>query len=144
MIEVWTDGCSLGNPGRSGAGIIIILPNGKVGRFSRRLYRGTNNRAEILAVHIALGLLFEYVDQPITIHTDSRNVIGWLTGKFRVNDNVVIISKTRQRLKKFSSVSFEKVKGHAKIPLNEDADILARNGASGFELSKWGSMDSAW
>ena len=54
MIEVWTDGCSKGNPGPGGAGVVIVLPDGSTGRIGRPLGATTNNRAELLAVRLAL------------------------------------------------------------------------------------------
>ena len=87
MIHVWTDGCCKGNPGPGGAGVVIVLPDGAMGQIGRPLGTTTNNRAELLAVRIALEALAAHRQESMTIHTDSQNVIGWLTGAFRVNAN---------------------------------------------------------
>ena len=76
MIHVWTDGCCKGNPGPSGAGVLIVLPDGSTGRIGRPLGATTNNRAELLAVRIALEALAAHSHESLTIHTDSQNVMA--------------------------------------------------------------------
>lgn len=73
------------------------------------------------------------------IHTDSQNVVGWLTGAFRVNTNADLAAEIRQCLGTFSSVSFEKVRGHCGDPGNEEADRLAQCAAAGATVNEWSS-----
>ena len=138
MIHVWTDGCCKGNPGPGGAGVVIVLPDGSTGRIGRPLGATTNNRAELLAVRMALEALAAHSHEPITIHTDSQNVIGWLTGAFRVNANGDLVREIQDCVRDFASVSFVKVRGHSGDPNNEAADRLARQAAAGVTITQWG------
>ena len=138
MMHVWTDGCSKGNPGPGGAGVVIVLPDGGVGQIGRPLGVTTNNRAELLAVRIALEALAAHRQESMTIHTDSQNVIGWLTGAFRVNANVDLVREIQDCLRAFASVSFAKVRGHRGDPNNEAADRLAQRAAAGVTVTQWG------
>ena len=138
MIHVWTDGCCKGNPGPGGAGVVIVLPDGAMGRIGRPLGATTNNRAELLAVRIALEALAAHSRESMTIHTDSQNVIGWLTGAFRVNANADLVREIQDCLRDFASVSFAKVRGHSGDPHNEAADRLAQRAAAGVTVTQWG------
>lgn len=139
MIHVWTDGCCKGNPGPGGAGVVIVLPDGAMGQIGRPLGATTNNRAELLAVRIALEALAAHSQESMTIHTDSQNVIGWLTGAFRVNANGDLVRDIQDCLRDFASVSFAKVRGHSGDPYNEAADRLAQRAAAGVTVQEWGS-----
>lgn len=138
MIHVWTDGCCKGNPGPGGAGVVIELPDGPTGRIGRPLGATTNNRAELLAVRIALEALAAHSQESLTIHTDSQNVIGWVTGAFRVNANVDLVRELQNCVRAFASVSFVKVRGHSGDPNNEAADRLAQQAAAGVAVTQWG------
>ena len=54
MLKIYTDGAARGNPGPGGAGVVIVFPDGRRRRLSRPLGHTTNNRAELLAVRLAL------------------------------------------------------------------------------------------
>jgi ribonuclease HI len=138
MIHVWTDGCCKGNPGPGGAGVVIVLPDGPTGWIGRPLGATTNNRAELLAVRIALEALAAHSHESLTIHTDSQNVIGWVTGAFRVNANVDLVREIQDCVRAFASVSFVKVRGHSGDPNNEAADRLAQQAAAGVTVTQWG------
>jgi hypothetical protein len=98
----------------------------------------TNNRAELLAVRIALEALAAHSHESLTIHTDSQNVIGWVTGAFRVNANVDLVREMQDCVRAFASVSFVKVRGHSGDPNNEAADRLAQQAAAGVTVTQWG------
>jgi ribonuclease HI len=144
MIHVWTDGCCKGNPGPGGVGVVIMLPDGSMGRVGRPIGATTNNCAELLAVRIALGALAAHSQEALTIYTDSQNVIGWLTGAFRVNANGDLVHEIRACLREFASVSFVKVRGHSGDSHNEAADRLAQQAAAGVTVTQWGFPSSQW
>ena len=75
MIHVWTDGCCREILGLA-VQASIVLPDGSTGRIGRPLGATTNNRAELLAVRIALEALAAHSHESLTIHTDSQN--DWL------------------------------------------------------------------
>lgn len=75
MIEVYTDGASSGNPGRSGAGI-YIKANGKKHEYSIPLGTTTNHEAEFLAVIKALDICTTlFPDEILSFRSDSQLVV---------------------------------------------------------------------
>jgi hypothetical protein len=76
-------------------------------------------------------------ETPIEIYTDSQNVIGWLTGVYRVHSNAELISELRTTLEQFAQVRFVKVTGHSGDPGNEEANLLAQRAARGVSIDEW-------
>jgi ribonuclease HI len=138
MVEIYTDGACLGNPGPGGWGAVL-----RYGRHENRLYGGepvtTNNRMEIMAAIQGL----ESLKRPSTVHvyTDSaylRNgITSWLAGWKRngwqtSQKKPVKNADLWQRLDSVArqhDVQWFWVKGHAGHPGNELADELAGKGA---------------
>lgn len=146
--EIYVDGSSLSN-GKSGAraGWGMYFGEGD-SRNSSGSVRGeqTNNRAELTAIQRAL----DHVDDKDTsyvIHTDSQyslsavNTWGesWEKNDWKLSStgeqvkNQDLIKGIRTTMKDLQSqgydVELSKVKGHADIHGNEQADSLARAGA---------------
>ena len=142
-IRIYTDGSSLGNPGKGGYGIVLKWKN-KVKKVSKGYRLTTNNRMELLAVIEALKLLNESAKEiPITIYTDSQYVInaitkkwldGWVRKNFKDKKNADLWRKYINVSKPFS-ISFEWVKGHSGHPENEECDKLAKKAAEGNQLA---------
>jgi ribonuclease HI len=137
MLKIYTDGAARGNPGPGGAGVVIVFPDGRRRRLSRPLGHTTNNRAELLAVRVALEAVAAEHETPMQMCTDSQNVIGWLTGVYRVHSNAELISELRTTLTQFRQVQFVKVAGHSGDPGNEDANLLAQRAARGVSIDEW-------
>jgi ribonuclease HI len=137
---VFTDGASRGNPGESGWGAVVALPD-TVQELGARIELGTNNQAELSAVVEAISWIDDQ-DQAIDrvhIYSDSKYTISgaesWIFGwqkrgwKTKTGDPV----KNQELWQEFSQVreevdfdiTFHKVKGHASIPGNERADDIA-------------------
>jgi len=86
-----------------------------------------SNRIELMAVLEGLSAITKPC--PVTIVTDSQNVIGWLSRGWKRKDPAIntLCAAIEVLIKaKGLTVSFEKVKGHAGHPMNERADQLAR------------------
>ncbi len=135
-VVVYTDGACSGNPGPGGWGAILQY-NGHKKEISGGERKTTNQRMEIMAVAQALKALKEPCD--VVVHSDSAYVINCFKQKWYVNwrkngwknskgDPVqnrdlwedLLAEVDRHR------VTFEKVKGHAGVELNERCDELAR------------------
>jgi ribonuclease HI len=137
---VFTDGASRGNPGASGWGAVVALPD-TVQELGARIELGTNNQAELSAVVEAISWI-DNQDQDIDrvhIYSDSTYTISgaesWIFGwkkrgwKTKTGDPV----KNQELWQKFLQIRtevdfdivFHKVKGHASIPGNERADDIA-------------------
>ena len=142
IIEIYTDGSSLGNPGPGGYGIVMKY-KGIRKTASKGFEKTTNNRMELMAVIDALRLLNDAArDKEIHIYSDSKYVIdavekkwvfGWEKKGFKDKKNADL---WRQFLNKypFHKIVFHWVKGHSGVPENEVCDQLAKKAAEGPEL----------
>jgi ribonuclease HI len=140
MIDVWTDGSCLGNPGAGGAA--AISSNFAVCHGDSAT---TNNAMEITAVIIALEKCLAAGMLEATIHTDStyvKNGIekwvkkwemnGWKTAAGQPVKNQTIWKRLRSLTQKMINLQWKWVKGHSGDPGNEKADTLARKTAENF------------
>jgi ribonuclease HI len=104
----------------------VFSRNGEiVGEHSERTDHSTNNRAELAAVGLALRLAPD--GEHVTIATDSANVIGWLSlrWKRKVPEIAVACAAIDKLLARAGGVSFVHVRGHRGNAMNERADKLA-------------------
>lgn len=127
MIEIYTDGSCLGNPGPGGWAYQVI--GGK--SDSGGIKHATNNEAEMYAVLHALSGISDSSD--VRIFTDSEMVIKWLGLNYSIKTNPHIkdIRDAIQLLciSKSLRVVFRKVKGHSDDQMNKKVDALARRAA---------------
>jgi ribonuclease HI len=143
-IEIYTDGSSLGNPGRGGWGSVVVHSDKIIHELGGFEKDTTNNRMELQAVIGALsyassrqGLDDEIKE--ITIYADSAYVLGgvtswvaswekngWKTSKKEpvLNQDLwkILIALVRASE---ANLSWQKVKGHAGHVYNERADEIA-------------------
>jgi len=126
-IHAYTDGASLGNPGPSGAGVVLIF---RENRKEVSLYLGdtTNNVAELTAVLEALRRV-KRRELPVRVHSDSTYVIGVLDGSMRAKANAELVARIREEMRGFKNLRFVKVPAHAGNEQNERADALAGEAA---------------
>ncbi len=141
MVNIYTDGSSLGNPGPGGYGIIMVSgPHRK--ELSAGFRKTTNNRMELLSVIIALESL-KKEGETVLITSDSKYVIdsvekGWVFGWVKKNFSG---KKNADLWKRFlliynkHQVKFRWVKGHNNHPENERCDELAVAAANSSHLA---------
>ena len=84
LIQIYTDGACLGNPGPGGWGAVII-EDGRKRTMSGADKSTTNNRMEIVAVIEALRDIPSQTD--VTVFSDSRYVINTITKNWKRNRN---------------------------------------------------------
>jgi ribonuclease HI len=133
IVIMFVDGACSGNPGPGGWAALIgtIGDNGKVERMVSGCYADTtNNQMELAAV---LGGL-QALEKPstVTVVTDSANVIGWLTGAFKIKNERIreICDMIFGEIQKGGHrVIFEKVLGHSGNRWNEKVDREAQRQA---------------
>ncbi|MDR1866569.1 MAG: ribonuclease HI [Bacteroidales bacterium] len=142
QITIYTDGSSLGNPGRGGYGAVLIA-----GAHRRELSQGyrhtTNNRMELTAVIVALEAL-KIPESHVVVHTDSQYVVnsvekGWVFAwekkRFAGKKNADLWIRFLKIYRKHH-VRFVWVRGHAGNAENERCDYLAVTAAQGNDLSE--------
>lgn len=140
MINIYTDGAALGNPGPGGYGVILEF-GGHRKELSKGFRLTTNNRMELLAVIEGLRAI-KKEGIPVTVYSDSKYVVesvekGWLWNWERKNfkdKKNVDLWKIYMTLHSRFRPRFIWIKGHNDHPQNERCDQLAVAAANGFDL----------
>ena len=139
VIDVYTDGACLGNPGPGGYGVVLLHGDQRK-ELSGGFRRTTNNRMEILASIVGLEALKERCR--VKVHSDSEILVkgieegwakrwranGWMRNKREKALNTDLWSRLLPLCDKHD-VKFAWVKGHAGHPENERCDQLATEAA---------------
>ncbi|MGB9771629.1 MAG: ribonuclease H family protein [Candidatus Kapaibacteriota bacterium] len=145
MAEIYTDGTSLGNPGKGGFAVIIIEKTEII--LAKGFRKTTNNRMELLAVAEALNFIKNNNIMEATINSDSQLVVkaitdGWLNrwvknGWRTTNRSPVLNIDLWQKihyLLNFVNVKFQWIEGHSGNCYNELADKIAKKNAKDFAI----------
>lgn len=145
MIEIYTDGSSLGNPGPGGYGVVVVEGDKVIKEFGGYEKDTTNNRMELTAVIEALEHINKnHQGQEVKIHADSAYVLGgvttwihnWEKNGWRTANKKEVLNQDLWRalialVREFKGkLSWEKVKGHTGHIHNEKADEIATSYAS--------------
>ena len=128
FVELWSDGCCEPNPGLGGWAVILLCRDNRRA-LSGRASETTNNRMELTAIIRGLEALKRSCR--VQVFTDSMYAIGagtrgetWLKRKNLKNRELV---EKLVELSRLHDVSWQHVKGHCGIALNELADRFARS-----------------
>ena len=141
-IEIYTDGSSLGNPGKGGWGVVIIENKKITKELGGHEKMTTNNRMELQAVIEALKYLptrQDLVGMEVEIHADSAYVLGgvttwihnWEKNNWRTTDKKPVLNQDLwQKLialvrSSKNKIIWQKVKGHSGHIWNDKADEIA-------------------
>jgi len=127
MTRVFTDGASIGNPGKVGIGYVIydgdkIVKEGSVG-----LGVQTNNFAEYMAVIFALVDVLGMGRRQCAVFTDSQLVCEQINGNYKVaNENIVaLFTLAKTIIAQFDSFTIT----HIPREQNREADRLSKKAA---------------
>lgn len=137
-VEVYVDGCSLGNPGPGGWAVLIKTKSGEKILSGGEPF-ATNNQMELRAVISALSYFKE--PKKIKIYTDSEYVIKgitewlplWKKRNYFTSEGKPV--KNRElweildKLVNFHKVEWKKVLAHSGNPYNEKVDRIAKESA---------------
>ena len=130
VLTAHTDGACSGNPGPGGWSAVFSVGGVVIAEASGSEGRTTNNRMELQGALEAVrrapaGVALEIV-------TDSRNVIGWLSGGWKRKEPAIAAlcgefdaARAARVAVGGASVAFRHVMGHQGNALNERADKLA-------------------
>ncbi|MDC0353731.1 ribonuclease HI [Candidatus Pelagibacter sp.] len=139
MIEIYTDGSCLTNPG-NGGWAAIINKDGGVTKITGNEKDTTNNRMELLAPINALKNMDS--KSQIEIYTDSQYVkLGitewinkWVTNNWQTSKKEDVKNKDLwielYNLNKSLNIKWNWVKAHSGNPMNEEVDLLAKKAAN--------------
>ncbi|HCP19218.1 MAG TPA: ribonuclease HI [Alphaproteobacteria bacterium] len=135
ILEIYTDGACLGNPGPGGWGAVLVW-QGQEKELSGGEPDTTNNRMELVAAIRAL----EAVNRPIPIRLVSDSIYvrdgitkwingwrrnGWKTASKKPVANQDLWQQLDALSQQFD-ITWEWVKGHSGHPMNERCDQLAK------------------
>jgi ribonuclease HI len=139
-LEIYTDGSSLGNPGRGGWGVVITQNQKIIKELGGYEENTTNNKMEIKAVIESLKYLNKNkLNQEVSIFVDSNYVLlgitawiyNWQKNGWRTANKKPVLNQDLWKelflLKKKcpASLSWQKVKGHSGHIYNDRADEIA-------------------
>ncbi len=143
ILQVYTDGSSLGNPGIGGWGV-IFLGKKKVLELGQKVDNVTNNQMELLAIKKAMEYLFKnnISGYHIIFKSDSKYFIdgiekwienwqknNWKTANKKEVKNQELwkqILRLKESILLDNSIEFEHVKAHNGEVYNERVDDIAR------------------
>ena len=125
MIDIYTDGSCLGNPGPGGWAAIVV-EDGDKRILSGGSPKTTNNRMELAAAIEGLDAIPK--GAAVTVHSDSQYLVNTMTRnwKRRVNQD---LWERLDSVVAGRAVRWKWVRGHAGHPLNEEADRIANREA---------------
>ena len=125
---LYTDGASLGNPGRAGVGVIVYNQNRDViKKVTEFIGITTNNVAEYMALIYALQEALYLKAKELSCFLDSELVVKQLEGSYKVKDSKL---KLLYYQVKYLESFFEKVNfNHIGRDGNKEADKLAKEAA---------------
>ena len=125
---LYTDGSSLGNPGRAGIGVIIYNQNRDViRRITEFIGINTNNVAEYMALICGLQEALYLKAKELSCFLDSELVVKQLEGSYKVKDSKLkpLYYQIRHLENFFQKVSFNYISRDR----NKEADKLAKEAA---------------
>ncbi len=138
MIEIYTDGSCLENPG-NGGWAAIINNDGNIEKISGNEKNTTNNRMELLATINALKQIES--NKQIKIYTDSQYVkLGitewinkWIKNNWQTSTKEDVKNKDLwlklYNLNNSLNIEWNWIKAHSGNTLNEEVDLLAKKAA---------------
>lgn len=135
-VIIYTDGACSGNPGPGGWAAVLIC-----GEYKREIYGGdkntTNNIMELTAIIEGLKALKQeceveiYSDSAYSVNSFNQGwIYNWIKKGWKTADGKDVKNKELWQelytLTKKHKVTFNKVKGHSNVELNNRCDELAR------------------
>lgn len=128
-MEGFFDGASRGNPGKAGAGALMINDEGKVvWETARFLGKKTNNEAEYMALILLLKAAREHGVRSLRVFGDSKLVISQLSREWKINlPHLRLLAKQAWDLADGMDISYHWIPREQ----NKKADRLSNEGIDG-------------
>jgi len=125
--SLYTDGASRGNPGKAGAGVVLLDSHGnELATRSRYLGRCTNNAAEYQALITGLETSLEAGCRDLNIFLDSELIVRQVTGRYKVKNEQLkpLFGQVQNLLDRLQTWNIK----HVPRKQNSRADKLANKG----------------
>ena len=128
-MEGFFDGASRGNPGKAGAGALMINDEGKVvWETSRFLGKKTNNEAEYMALILLLKAAKEHGVRSLRVFGDSKLVVSQVSRQWKINlPHLRLLAQQAWELADGMDISYHWIPREQ----NKRADILSNEGIDG-------------
>ena len=130
-MEGFFDGASRGNPGKAGAGALMINDQGKVvWETARFLGEKTNNEAEYMALILLLKAAKEQGVRSLKVYGDSKLVVSQVSRQWKINLPLLrLLAQQVWELADAIDISYHWIPREQ----NKRADILSNEGIDGFK-----------
>lgn len=128
-MEGYFDGASRGNPGKAGAGALMINEEGKVvWEASRFLGEKTNNEAEYMALIMLLKAAKDRGIRSLRVFGDSKLVVSQVSRQWKINlPHLRLLAKEAWDLADGMDISYSWIPRE----VNKRADMLSNEGIDG-------------
>ena len=128
-MEGYFDGASRGNPGKAGAGALMINEEGKVvWESSRFLGEKTNNEAEYMALIMLLKAAKERGVRSLRVFGDSKLVVSQVSRQWKINlPHLRMLAREVWDLAEGIDISYHWIPREE----NKRADMLSNEGIDG-------------
>ena len=121
---LFSDGAARGNPGPSGAGAVLMLPDGKiVARLGKYLGIQTNNHAEYCAAILGLEAALRLGATEVEMIADSELLVKQVNGIYKVKNEHLkeLWSRVRELMRRFDKATIR----HVLRAYNKEADEMS-------------------
>ena len=123
-VRVYSDGAARGNPGKSGAGAVLVDPSGQViDKLGKFLGTQTNNYAEYMGLLLGLRRARALGVREVEVFADSELMIRQLGGRYQVKSPTLkpLYDEAVRLLNDFSRVKLV----HVPREMNKVADEMS-------------------
>ncbi len=123
MLEIYTDGASRGNPGKSALAGVIVKDNQIIKVYSEFIGLTTNNVAEYKAITKALEEAKQMKEKSVKIFSDSLLAISQINGVYKVKSPHLteLLKEIKEKKEDFSNINFSHVARENKFTKIADA-----------------------
>lgn len=133
--NIFTDGASRGNPGKSGIGIVIKDSNNKIVKEIKKYFpKLTNNQAEYKALILSLDYLItsNNINKSVRFFTDSQLLANQMSGNWKVKhpDIALLFKEAKALVNKLDSFEISYIPREQ----NKEADRLANEAIDEYSI----------